>query len=98
MQLTVLDKAGNKICLLDDNARLLGSFHVDDGMTIHVRIQEFSLLKKIIFCKIRVNLIFGFLQVTDNCARLDFDQSAADVPKFELTEEKYAEREGLRFK
>jgi hypothetical protein len=39
----------------------------------------------------------GTFQVTDNCTRLDFDQSAAEVPKFELTDEKYAEREGFCF-
>ncbi|CAB3369640.1 Hypothetical predicted protein [Cloeon dipterum] len=36
MQLTVLDKAGNRVCLLDDNNRLLGSYPVDNGMVIFV--------------------------------------------------------------
>jgi len=46
MQLSVLDNAGNRICPLDDNNRLLGSYPVDSGMTIHVSYTKLFYLNK----------------------------------------------------
>ena len=37
MRLQVLDQAGQFVCTLDDDARMLGSYPVDDFMTLHVR-------------------------------------------------------------
>jgi tubulin-folding cofactor B len=37
MQLNVVDKAGNPVCILDSDTSLLGSFPIDSGMTIHVK-------------------------------------------------------------
>ncbi|TRY61717.1 hypothetical protein TCAL_03672 [Tigriopus californicus] len=36
MSITVFDSKDNKVCDLDDNAALLGSYHVDTGMRLHV--------------------------------------------------------------
>lgn len=38
MKIEVYDKNDKLICKLDDNQRLLGSYPIDDGMRLHVKI------------------------------------------------------------
>lgn len=44
MKLQVFDSKNNLVCAIDDDSALLGSYHIEDGMRIHVT-DKFTLLK-----------------------------------------------------
>lgn len=92
MKLQAFTKDDKLVCDLDNDDALLGSYHVDDGMRIHVSWSVSSC----VFAEVTLSACHAlcFLQATDTAHRVGEFEDLSKVEKYEMSEDDYAKRSG----